>query len=218
MTREKPSSHLHHLRRDYCLQSLDQKDLDANPFTQFIAWLDVAISAEVIEPNAMALATASQDGIPSCRMVLMKHFDEHGLIFYTDNHSRKAKELHQNPMASGVLYWEKLERQMIIEGPVSLVSRKETEAYFSSRPRGSQIGSWASKQDAPLLSREDLEKAYDAIEIKYDGKEIPCPESWTGFRIIPQRFEFWQGRSDRLHDRFCYSISRDRWSITRLSP
>ena len=212
------TSHFHHLRRDYRLQTLDKKDLGANPFEQFIAWLDAAIKADVIEPNAMALATASQDGIPSCRMVLMKHFDEQGLVFFTNSHSRKAKELKENPMAAGIFFWEKLERQVIIEGPVVEVEREVTENYFAKRPRGSQLGTSASKQDAPLGSRKDLEKAYDALEKKYKDKEVPCPDFWTGFRLIPQRFEFWQGRSDRLHDRFCYSILRDRWIITRLSP
>jgi pyridoxamine 5'-phosphate oxidase len=209
---------IHSLRRDYLKQVLHKKDLDSNPFVQFINWLDAAIGAEVIEPNALALATATKEAIPSCRMVLMKHFDDTGLVFFTNVNSRKAKELQENPNASGVFFWDKLERQVIIQGKVEKVSREEVVKYFASRPHGSQLGTAASNQDEPVESRKILEAAYDALEVQYRGQNVPCPESWTGFRIIPNRFEFWQGRSNRLHDRFCYSLSNGSWTITRLSP
>lgn len=211
-------THIHSLRRDYRKHTLERKDLNSSPFTQFVSWLDEAIKAEVIEPNAMALATATKDARPSCRMVLIKHFDETGLIFFTNVNSRKAKEMKANPRASGVFFWDTMERQVILEGKVEKTSREEVVKYFASRPRGSQLGTMASNQDTPVESREELDRVYDELEIQFRGKEVPCPESWTGFRIIPDRFEFWQGRANRLHDRFCYSLAKGAWTITRLSP
>lgn len=218
MAQHHPSHH--HLRRDYQLQKLSSKDLAKDPIEQFNAWLDDAIKADVVEPNALALATASQEGVPSCRMVLMKHFDHKGLTFFTNGASRKALELRNNPRATAVFFWDKLERQVILEGTVEEVSRKETEEYFAMRPRGSQLGSAASNQGSPIASRQVLEESYNALEVQHQGKEIPCPAFWTGFRLTPQRYEFWQGRSDRLHDRFSYTLKENQksWIIQRLSP
>lgn len=210
--------HFHHLRREYSARPLRKEHLDPDPFKQFLFWLDEAIAAQAIEPNAFALATASANGTPSCRMVLMKNFDLQGITFFTHRTSRKAKELTENPQATALFFWEKLERQVIIEGVVQEVSRGECISYFSKRPRGSQLGTAASKQDAPIPSRDVLEAAYSALETQYQGKEIPCPETWIGFKIVPHTFEFWEGRVNRLHDRFRYTPDEGRWLISRLSP
>ena len=218
------------LRRDYNFASLDIENLKDNPFDQFQSWLDDAIKATVIEPNAMALSTTSKEKGPSCRMVLMKKFDESGIVFYTNLNSRKSRELREIPTAVGLFYWKELERQITIEGKVEEVDRLETENYFSTRPKGSQLSAWASMQDQVISSRKVLEDLYHDIENKYIDQPIPLPPFWGGFRIVPLRFEFWQGRTDRLHDRFHYVPSpSDRfhympctspsgWMIERLSP
>ncbi len=216
MNPERP--HLHQLRREYRTQPLRKELLDTDPFKQFITWLDEAIAAQAIEPNAFALATATANGTPSCRMVLMKNFDHQGITFFTHQTSRKAKELEENPQACAVFFWEKLERQVTIEGSVQRVSREECVSYFAKRPRGSQLGTAASKQGTPIPSRTVLEEAYNALEMKYQDKEIPCPETWTGFKILPRTFEFWEGRANRLHDRFRYTPDKREWIITRISP
>jgi pyridoxamine 5'-phosphate oxidase len=223
---------IEHFRRNYNFTSLNLEDLKDNPFDQFRSWFDEAVKASIVEPNAMALATASINGKPSCRIVLMKKFDEAGLVYYTNLQSRKAREVKEMPFATATFFWKELERQVTIEGSVEEVDRKEVEQYFSTRPRGSQISTWASTQDQVISSRQILEDAYNTIEKRYQDQEIPLPDSWGGFRIKPNRFEFWQGRPDRLHDRFQYvqPIPSDRfqyvpgnsnisgWNIERLSP
>lgn len=217
-------------RRNYQFTSLSLEDLKDNPFDQFRCWFDQAVNASIVEPNAMALATAAKNGKPSCRMVLMKKFDESGLVYYTNLQSRKSREVKETPFATAIFFWKELERQVTIEGSVEEVDRQEAENYFSGRPRGSQLSAWASAQDQIIPSRQVLEEAYDAVEKQYLDQAVPLPNFWGGFRIHPTRFEFWQGRPDRLHDRFQYvpsssdrfqyvpSSSPSGWNIDRLSP
>lgn len=206
------------LRREYLKKRLSRGELKESPFDQFRKWFVDALEEQIIEVNAMTLATASISGKPSCRMVLMKHFDESGLYFFTSYESRKARELKENPQAAALFFWEELERQVIVEGNVEVVSREISQAYFSKRPRGSQLGAWASHQDSVIPSREHLEQEYTRLEESYKAQEIPLPPFWGGFKLIPNRFEFWQGREDRLHDRFSYTQENNLWKIERLSP
>ena len=206
------------VRKEYQLNELSRRNLDLDPFRQFRKWFSDALEAKINEPNAMCLATASAEGIPSSRMVLLKHFDETGFHFFTNYESRKARELAENPHASITIYWKELERQILAEGKVQKVSEKESKAYFSKRPRGSQLGTWASRQDAVISSRQFLEEEYQRYENLYKNQEIPLPPYWGGFRLIPKRFEFWQGRMSRLSDRFRYVLEGDSWQLDRLSP
>lgn len=207
------------LRKEYLLRSLSKNDLLKNPYDQFAIWFKEALNTQVLEPNAMTLSTASKQGKPSSRMVLLKNVNEKGFIFYTDLGSRKAQELKENPFASLTFFWKNLERQVIIEGTVERVSDQEAKNYFSSRSRESQIAASASHQGAVLSSRKILEECYKEIESKFTGQEIPLPTHWGGFIVLPSRFEFWQGRIHRLHDRFHYRFSTNQeWIIERLSP
>jgi pyridoxamine 5'-phosphate oxidase len=205
------------LRKDYRQQSLDLTDLNDHPFIQFQQWFQDALKAEIPEPNAMSLATATPQGIPSCRMVLLKELDDRGFVFYTNVKSRKGKDLEENPFACATFYWFALERQVIIQGSTEQVSQQEVESYFASRPRESQISAWASHQSEPIPSREELEKMYLTYEKKFEKVPVPLPPYWGGYRILPTRIEFWQGRN-RLHDRFCYYLIDHQWHIERLSP
>jgi pyridoxamine 5'-phosphate oxidase len=207
------------LRRDYTLHGLHEADVDANPFRQFQVWFDQAVAAALPEPNAMTLATATPDGVPSARVVLLKGFDERGFIFFTNYESRKGQELARNPQAALVFWWAELERQVRIEGRIEKVSAQETEAYFHSRPIGSQLGAWASKQSQVIASRDVLEQQLAEFKASYENQVIPCPSHWGGYRLIPNAIEFWQGRSSRLHDRLLYKqADNGSWSIQRLSP
>ena len=206
------------IRKEYSLKQLDEKDVKRDPFDQFKEWFDDAVNAEVNEPNAMMLATSTSDGKPSARMVLLKGFDKESLTFFTNFNSRKASLLDSNPYAALVFFWPELERQIRIEGMVEKVSEKESNEYFNSRPEGSRIGAWASPQSQVIPNREFLELLYTEIETKFKGKEIPRPERWGGFRVIPSLFEFWQGRPNRLHDRIQYSKADNNWIIERLAP
>lgn len=206
-------------RKEYQLRSLDIDNLNPNPFLQFSLWLEEAQQAQIPEYNAMALATATLQGIPSCRTVLLKHVDGRGLSFFTNYESRKGKELASNPLACATFYWRELERQVIVAGKIEKLTHQESEDYFASRPRGSQLATWASHQDEILHSREELEEAYRHFEKLYEGKSIPLPPYWGGYRLLPQRFEFWQGRPNRLHDRFSYLlVDHHAWQIERLAP
>lgn len=206
-----------HLRREYLNLSLSRKDLLDNPYDQFRAWFLEAQAAGILEPNAMQLATT--DSIkPSIRTVLLKGVEDNGFVFFTNYQSRKAMDLKKNRHASILFLYKEMERQITIEGSVEKISHEESEAYFSSRPRSSQIGAWASSQGHILKSREELEAKYKELEERYLGKKIPKPDYWGGFKLLPERFEFWQGRPFRLHDRFQYIQDKEGWLIERLSP
>jgi pyridoxamine 5'-phosphate oxidase len=189
---------IHGLRKEYRLKSLNLNDLNSDPFLQFYVWFTEAEQAQVLELNVMALATASVEGRPSCRIVLLKQMDARGFSFFTNYDSRKGQELARNPFACATFYWHELERQVIIEGETEKLTHQESETYFASRPRGSQLGAWASHQDQILMSREELEEAYHHFEKMYAGKTIPKPPYWGGYRLLPTSFEFWQGRANRF--------------------
>lgn len=208
----------HELPEHYAKDQVHRQELINDPFKQFIAWMDEAKENQIEELNAMSLATSTSDGAPSCRMVLLKHFDQNGLIFYTNYNSRKSQELAQNPRASAVIFWPKLMRQICVEGKVEKVSKRDSENYFHLRQRESQIAAWASEQGNPLSSREELLSRCIEISKKYQGKEVPLPPFWGGFRLIPNRFEFWQGGPHRLHDRFQYLLHEGCWKLSRLYP
>lgn len=211
---------IEHLRQDYRQASLDVSDVDANPFHQFGKWFQEAMQAELPEPNAMTLATATTAGRPSARIVLLKGFDEKGFVFFTNYESRKGQEMLENPQAALVFFWQGLERQVRIEGRIAKVQSEESTAYFQSRPKGSQIGAWASPQSRSIGSRAELEANVQALEEKYALAEVlPRPEHWGGYVVQPDLIEFWQGRPSRLHDRIQYVRQADgTWKIERLAP
>ncbi len=207
------------LRKDYQLQGLRETDVDVSPFRQFQVWFDQALAAQLPEPNAMTVATATQSGIPSARIVLLKGFDERGFVFYTNYQSHKGQELADNPRAALVFWWAELERQVRIEGRVLKVSDQESDEYFHSRPFNSRLGAWASDQSQVIESREVLERRAGELKTKYENSDVPRPPHWGGFRVIPSGIEFWQGRPSRLHDRLLYRLIDDgTWVIERLSP
>jgi pyridoxamine 5'-phosphate oxidase len=206
------------LRRDYELFELNESDAAADPVEQFARWFADAKTAQVLEPNAMALATADAGGRPAVRMVLLKEFDSTGFNFYTNMTSSKGRDLAENPRASLLFWWAELERQVRIEGTVSHVSREQTERYFHSRPLAAQLGAWASQQSSVLKSREELEARLAEYSALYAGKEVPVPDYWGGYRLAPESIEFWQGRASRLHDRLRYVLIEGKWKLERLSP
>jgi len=230
------------LRREYNLMGLRRSDLEPNPIIQFQRWFEQATGARAggrlrklfigiyksvlmpgsgaaVDVNAMTLATADKHGKPSARVVLLKGVDERGFIFFTNYESRKAQELTENPQAALTFYWADLERQVCVAGQVARLSREESEAYFMSRPRGSRLAAWASKQSEIVRDRAALEEKWKQLEKQYPGEEVPMPPYWGGYVLSPDRIEFWQGRANRLHDRFRYSRNPDKsWQIERLSP
>ena len=208
------------LRKDYKLQPLNIEDVSASPITQFAKWFEEALKADINEPNAMTVATASKNGIPSARILLLKGFDKKGFVFYTNYNGKKGKELMEHPNAAIVFCWLPLERQIRIEGSVEQVSAKMSTQYFQSRPKGSQIGAWASPQSTIIDERRILEENVKDLQVKYKNKEVlPRPKHWGGYRVKPHLIEFWQGRSSRLHDRIQYQKQKNgKWTIDRLAP
>ncbi len=207
------------LRQNYTKAGLVRAEIAADPLAQFETWFNQAVEAQLPEPNAMTLATATPEGQPSARMVLLKGFDARGFVFYTNYNSHKGHQLEANPQAALVFWWEALERQVRIEGKVTPIDPTESDAYFASRPHGSQLGAWASPQSQEVDSRAVLEQNLQELEDKYRDREVPRPPHWGGFRVIPDRIEFWQGRPNRLHDRFNYCRDNaGNWQIERLAP
>ncbi|MCB0581918.1 MAG: pyridoxamine 5'-phosphate oxidase [Phaeodactylibacter sp.] len=208
------------LRKEYTAYTLGPEDVSESPLAQFKAWFEQAVQVQVPEPNAMTLATCTPEGKPSARIVLLKGIEEGGFVFYTNYNSRKGKELEQNPQAALAFLWHELQRQVRVEGPVRKLSPESSTAYFQSRPKGSQVGAWASPQSTPIASRAVLEKRVEELAGQYAGAEIlPRPPHWGGYVLEPTVVEFWQGRSNRLHDRIRYRLDENgNWQVERLAP
>ena len=201
------------------LEELDERHVERDPIKQFQLWFDDAIAAKIPLAEAMTLATATADGRPSARMVLLKQVDHEGFVFFTNYHSAKAAQLDSNPYAALVFYWNLLDRQVRVEGKVERTSSEESEEYFQTRPRESQIGAWASPQSSVIAGREVLEQRAQELEDYYRDREIECPDHWGGYRLRPDKIEFWKSRVGRLHDRILYELASDgTWSIKRLAP
>lgn len=203
---------------DFSKSRLDEKGVLPDPVLQFEKWFHEAVEAKVNDPNAMVLSTVDKHGKPSSRVMLLRYFSEKGFVFYTNYHSRKAKEIEQNPNACLNFFWPEVERQVRVEGKLEKQSEDESDIYFQSRPRTSQLGAWVSAQSSLLKSREDLDSSFHELEKKYEGKKIPRPPFWGGYRLMHEMAEFWQGRPSRLHDRIRYTAGPDGWKIERLYP
>ena len=210
--------HIFRLRREYARAGLKESDAEEEPVELFRRWFDEALAANLNEPNAMTLATATPDGRPSARVVLLKGFDERGFVFYTNYEGRKARELEANPRCALVFYWGELERQVRVEGRAGRIPGEESDAYFAERPRGSQLGALASEQSRPVRDRGALEDRLRKLEAEYEGREVPRPPFWGGYRVEPESMEFWQGRENRLHDRLRYHLLDGVWRRERLQP
>lgn len=206
------------LRQDYRQSQLLEQEALPDAMAQFKKWFDDALAAQVPEPNAMSLATVSPEGIPTARIVLLKGVDQGEFVFYTNYLSRKAADIQANPNVAMNFFWLPLERQVVIRGTATLTSREETDQYFHSRPVGSQIGAWTSRQSQQVASRQVLEETYARLEKEYAGKVVPLPDYWGGYRVKPVSIEFWQGRTGRLHDRLLYTRQGEGWAMARLSP
>ncbi len=208
---------LRNMRLSYEQDQLSEANIDKDPFVQFKTWFDLVVKSKIVEPNAMTIATATKNGIPSARVVLLKEFDEIGFIFFTNYGSRKGKELLENPFASLLFWWKEFERQVRIEGKIEKINKEESQKYFNVRPLKSRYGALASNQSEAVVGREILEKKFAELEKQF-GENPPMPENWGGYKLIPNKFEFWQGRRDRLHDRIVYEKVKDDWKIFRLQP
>jgi pyridoxamine 5'-phosphate oxidase len=205
------------IRRSYLSGELDETAVENDPVGMFAAWMNAAIEAGIDEPNGMALATASAAGEPAVRIVLLRAFDDRGLTFFTNYDSAKGQDLLVNPRAAATFWWQPMERQVRFSGSVERIPREESEAYFRSRPRGHQLSAWASPQSRPVMGRGELQTRAEEVETLFPG-EVPLPDFWGGYRLIPARIEFWQGRENRLHDRFLFERRQGEWTVTRLAP
>ena len=205
-------------RREYDYGKLSRESLAHDPFAQFTLWMDQAIQAKIQDPTAMSIATVDAEGKPWQRMVLLKGFDAKGFVFYTNLGSRKAQEIDNHAQVSLLFPWLQMDRQIIVGGQAEPLSAAEIERYFLSRPRESQLAAWASKQSSPIDSRQVLDDQFDQVKREFSDGEIPLPDFWGGYRVVPNEIEFWQGGESRLHDRFSYRLDGDNWDITRLSP
>lgn len=208
---------LANIRRDFESGGLLESDMAADPFAQFTAWMNDALKADILDSNAMTVATAGTDNKPSARVVLLKGFDANGFVFFTNYESKKGRDLTANSNASFNFFWPQLNRQIAIYGCVEKTGREESEKYFQSRPIDSQLAAWASAQSSEIASREVLETRFDEFREKF-GAQVPLPPFWGGFRLTPDKFEFWQGRQNRLHDRIVYTYVDNTWLMSRLSP
>jgi pyridoxamine 5'-phosphate oxidase len=207
------------LRKDYTQESLDEAAVSKNPFEQFEVWMQDAVTAKVLEPNAMHLATVDTNGKPSGRVVLLRGLDSRGFVFFTNYESKKGRQMAANPFAALTFFWPELERQLRIEGKIEKISSAESDDYFFSRPRGSRLGAWASPQSEVIPAREEIDRLTAILEAKYPGDTpIPRPAHWGGYRVVPELIEFWQGRASRLHDRIQYKQLPQGWVIERLAP
>jgi pyridoxamine 5'-phosphate oxidase len=207
------------LRREYSSGGLTEREAGTDPLSLFRRWFDQAIAAELSDPNAMTLATCTPDGIPSARVVLLKNLDDRGFTFFTSYESRKGREMAMNPRVALVFLWQQLERQVRVEGSVEVVTPAESDAYYVTRPLGSRLGAWASRQSQVIPNREFLETQHAELMTKYPDGNVPRPPNWGGYRVLPTAIEFWQGRPSRLHDRILFTLQADgRWDRVRLSP
>lgn len=206
------------LRREYISHELDEKKIATDPFDQFFTWLSEAIDSKETDATAMVLSTVNEQNRPSSRIVLLKHFDNRGFDFFTNYNGKKSKHLEKNPYASLLFYWDTLERQVRIEGRIEKISNEESDAYFASRPEQSKIAAWASPQSTVIPNRKTLKDWYEEMEDIMRTKEVKRPPHWGGFRLVPDLFEFWQGRESRLHDRIEYVLNSQDWKIRRLAP
>jgi pyridoxamine 5'-phosphate oxidase len=213
-----PARDLGNLRRAYRTRPLEDQDLDADPIAQFQKWFTEALAAEVLDPNAMSIATAGPDGQPSLRTVLLKYYDPAGFVFYTNLDSRKSREIQANPRVALLFYWAEISRQVKITGAATRTTAAESLRYFLTRPRDSQIGAWVSPQSSAISGRALLENKFMELKTKFAAGDVPLPSFWGGYRVQPATIEFWQARENRLHDRFLYSRAGDGWTVTRLAP
>ena len=206
------------LRKDYSKAALDVQETAEDPIQQFRNWFEEALKAEIPEPSAMIVSTSTPDGRPSARVLLLKDITANGFVFFTNYNSRKGQEIEKNPFASFTFFWSELERQVRIEGKLEKTDAQRSDEYFQSRPRGSQLGAWASPQSEEIPDRGVLETKEKELQEKFQGKEVPRPEHWGGYELKPNRLEFWQGRQSRLHDRIVYERTNQQWSRKRLAP
>ena len=211
-------NYLNTIRHDFAKQTLDEKDVNANPFLQFAKWFEEAVGAQVIDPNAMTVCSATKEGKPSARIVLLRNFSESGFVYYTNYNSRKGTEIEKNPNCALLFFWPELERQIRIEGIVKKQTFEESDLYFNSRPRESKISAWTSEQSKVIANREALNEKYEILNKKYPDENVPRPPYWGGYVLKPISIEFWQGRPNRLHDRILYTLENNNWKIERLSP
>ena len=206
------------LRHDFAKQTLDENGVNANPILQFEAWFKEAVNAKVNEPNAMTVCTASKEGKPSARILLLRNFSESGFVYYTNYTSRKGHEIEENPNCALLFFWPELERQVRIEGAVEKQTSEESDLYFNTRPRSSKLGAWTSEQSKVIASRDILSKEFELFSAKFPDEQVPRPPHWGGYILKPVSIEFWQGRPSRLHDRILYTKENNGWKIERLAP